>query len=922
MTRFDWGYAKLAAIMCFIVVLATSVVFTSGVAFAADPNAESIWPAPGDDVVVDREQIPPLPREFELRALAILELLSALEEAPIEGRGMGVSLPLPLPNGAFATVEVVESPLIAEGFTIREVLSDGTTMDHPMVGLAKTYAFRQSSNSAGSNSDDSDAMISGRLLVDESKSEVQAIMLTPEGMVRIMPIQTNMGTHYGSFFDRDRTDGANENFLINHPPDEQPEERIPPPAIAALDMAAYAGQAGDQLRTYRLAVATSGEYYQTRGNDITAVVNSIIAEVNAANTLFETELSVRLLLNWAVLYMDPDNDAYSDNSNACALRDDNEAAINNALNLTDFDIGFVFGTGGGNGCAWYVLCLNDKARGAGRIDTANVMPGGSSGLLWHEMGHQLGAFHTFSGQAGNCTAGEYNEGHGIAPGSGSTIMSYLGGCDSDDVDTTGYGNSSYYHSQSFEEINTNLTIGNGAACVTLQATTNNAPMVDAGMDYTIPRDTPFTLTGSATDPEGDPLTYVWEQIDVAVGQRPIDSAGLADSPIFRSVPPSLLTSRTFPRLPDILNNNFQRKGEILPTVDRMMNFRLTARDDRVGGGGVGSDTIKITVAEDPFQVTSPNGGETFGAGCEIPVTWLVGGGSVATDVELLRSEDGGNSFTSVVASTPNDGAGMAMLSCTATNQGRIKAQAVGNIFFDISDTDYETIQVDPDVVINEAIGGEVDNACEFTVTFAATVTDDCGVMTDGVTVGVTKTKGVATLGTPVVMTVQDDPTTVTVTGEFLVSDVGMDGNMDPATFRIDVTGEDKCGLETTASDVVTVVDTTPPTIAVSLAPDTLWPPNHKLVDIAATVNVMDNCPTTSFVLTSVASNEPDNGKADGNTVDDIQNADLGIPDTNFSLRAERAGTGAGRTYTAVYTAQDGSKNKTDASDTVFVPHNR
>ena len=119
-----------------------------------------------------------------------------------------------------------------------------------------------------------------------------------------------------------------------------------------------------------------------------------------------------------------------------------------------------------------------------------------------------------------------------------------------------------------------------------------------------------------------------------------------------------------------------------------------------------------------------------------------------------------------------------------------------------------------------------------------------------------------------------------------------------------------------------VFDTTPPMISVDLQPEELWPPNHKLEEITASVIATDNCPGVSFVLTSVTSNEPDNGMADGNTDNDIQNADVGTPDLNFDLRAERAANGDGRTYTATYTATDGSNNEVTDSDTVFVPHSQ
>jgi hypothetical protein len=125
--------------------------------------------------------------------------------------------------------------------------------------------------------------------------------------------------------------------------------------------------------------------------------------------------------------------------------------------------------------------------------------------------------------------------------------------------------------------------------------------------------------------------------------------------------------------------------------------------------------------------------------------------------------------------------------------------------------------------------------------------------------------------------------------------------------------------------IINVVDTTPPTIDVVLDPGVIWPPNHKLVDTEATVTVEDICdPSPSFVLTSITSDEPDDAPrgGDGNTEDDIQDADLGTADVEFRLRAERSARGSGRTYTATYTAADASGKEASASATVFVSHDQ
>ena len=141
------------------------------------------------------------------------------------------------------------------------------------------------------------------------------------------------------------------------------------------------------------------------------------------------------------------------------------------------------------------------------------------------------------------------------------------------------------------------------------------------------------------------------------------------------------------------------------------------------------------------------------------------------------------------------------------------------------------------------------------------------------------------------------------------------------TFTLKVS--DGFGGSDTDTVTITIADTTAPTVSLSLSPTSLWPPNHKLVSITATTTASDVCSgALTPILDSIVSSEPDNGLGDGDTSGDISGASVGTSDTAFALRAERAGSGAGRVYTITYRATDPSGNSTTATGTVVVPHSK
>jgi hypothetical protein len=161
----------------------------------------------------------------------------------------------------------------------------------------------------------------------------------------------------------------------------------------------------------------------------------------------------------------------------------------------------------------------------------------------------------------------------------------------------------------------------------------------------------------------------------------------------------------------------------------------------------------------------------------------------------------------------------------------------------------------------------------------------------------------------------NDPTSLTPIGVFPVGTTEV-------TLTVTFT-DPNTAVQTSASDtaLVTVTDTTPPLLFASPDPAQLWPPNHKLVPVHVDVTVFDACDATPAVeLVSISSNEADDAKGSGHTGGDIQGADVGTDDVDFALRAERAGPGSGRVYSALYRATDLAGNHSDSLVTVVVPH--
>ncbi len=463
-----------------------------------------------------------------------------------------------------------------------------------------------------------------------------------------------------------------------------------------------------KLRTFRLAVACTGEYSEFHLNNqgissgvsdelkkevVLSAVNTTMTRVNG---IFERDLAITMVLvsnNTGIIFLDTDTDNLSNNDTE-ALLNENQTVCDQFIGRNNYDIGHVFSTASGGLASLEAVCDDDfKAMGTTGIATPIGDPFDVD-FVAHEIGHQFGATHTFNGTAGNCDNLNRSGITSYEPGSGTTIMAYAGICSRQNIQNN---SSDYFHTASYDQIIEFVTNG-GGSCANVTVTGNTPPSVDAGNDYFIPVNTPFVLTGSATDDDGDALTYCWEQFDLGPASPPNDPNSLG--PLFRSFPPVMSPSRTFPQLSDILNNT-ATMGEILPAIPRTMNFRLTARDNAPGGGGSASDNTRITVvgAAGPFVVNAPNINVSWPVGSTQTVSWDVAGttenGINVANVDILLSTDGGNTYPIMIGTAvANDGSQNITVPNALGTQNRIMVRGSGHIFYDISNANFKITSED------------------------------------------------------------------------------------------------------------------------------------------------------------------------------------------------------------------------------------
>lgn len=531
--------------------------------------------------------------------------------------------------------------------------------------------------------------------IDFSPLGFQAMVFGHNGVWVVQPQSKEGGDDYMSFARSDVAPGRDFRCGVHGAPTANAlptrSDSSPVPLVTT----------GTIKRNYAAAVGANHQYViavsPVGGATVATGLAGVVATMNRVNQVYEKDFAIHMTLvadNDDIIYPTAVGDPYPNDENAVDM---NTAHLDSVIGAANYDVGHVLTTGSGGIAGLGVICVNGD-KGAGTTGSGN--PTGDA--FWidyvaHELGHQFGGNHTFNSNASNCGFGNRNGPTAFEPGSGSTIMAYAGICGSTDLQPN---SDPYFTAISLDEIRT-YTFGGGASCSDTTANPNAVPAIAPLSNFIIPARTPFVLTGSATTASGGTLSYDWEQNDIGAVNNNL-ATDLGNGPIIRSLNPTASGRRVIPRLSNLVAGT-TLFGEILPTTNRTLHFRLTVRDNVPAFGSTNSAdmTVQSVVTSGPFKVNTPSTAVSWAGGSLQSVTWDVAGTTAApiacSQVGIDFSADGGLTYPQNVGTFPNNGAALVIVPNAGTTQARVRVSCVGNIFFNISAPDF-TITTTSDLI--------------------------------------------------------------------------------------------------------------------------------------------------------------------------------------------------------------------------------
>ncbi|MFT7589992.1 MAG: hypothetical protein ACI959_002214, partial [Limisphaerales bacterium] len=592
-------------------------------------------------------------RAFDIDMLLMEDVVEATTaEIADDERKVITLMFMPMPDGNFQRFEIWNDPIL-----------------HPVLA----ERFPEITTFRGRGIDDETATIR----LDKTPQGVHGQILSANGNIYLDPYVLGNDQVYISYYKKD---------FRPHPSKVRNETH---PIITSTGSNTNGTTANaNELYTYRLALACTGEYANFHGGTVSGALAAMTTTMNRVNGIFERDLSVRMEIiadNDLLVFLNSSSDPYT-NGSGSAMLGENSSTLSSIIGNSNFDIGHVFSTGGGGVAFLGSVCTNDKARGV----TGQNSPVGDPfdvDYVAHEIGHQFAGEHSWNYCFGTGGTG----GTDFEPGGGSTIMGYAGLCGGDD-----YTNHSdpYFHGANIEQMYAFVTSGTGNNCATVTTTGNFAPTItEMPEGFTIPISTPFKLDAVVTDVEGDPMSFCWEQIDGGFNSSLLN-APMGLSPLFRSFLPVSETFRVFPQMESIVTGSLNRV-EYLADYSRSMRFQLTVRDNSAFSAGISFEKAVVEVDEQGglFEVTEPAGpGVVWEVGQWVPVNWSAGMTMEppfnTPTVRILMSTDGGLTYPITLAEEiANNGATYVYVPDMEGEEIRIMVAANENIFFNISNED-------------------------------------------------------------------------------------------------------------------------------------------------------------------------------------------------------------------------------------------
>jgi len=585
-----------------------------------------------------------LKKQLNINTSTAAKAINAIDAQPI--------IEIPLPDGGMVRVTIKKNQIFAPE-------------------IAKKHPNIQSWSVTGKD----DKGIAG--VIDTTENGFHAMLLMPDGDIIFIDPDKH-SDQYLSFSKQQNTEHFHNSF--------QCKVHTKKPLLTASP--ANKSVLGKSLEIparniiiYRLAIAATGEYTQYHGSADEAL-SAISTTINRVNEIYQRDLGIKFQLVGGknIIYTNPNNDPYT-NNDLSSLKLENVDNLNNfgVLGSTQYDIGHVF-SGANLGGLANLAAVCDNSRKAGGASGLSISEGEAFNIdvVAHEIGHQLGATHTFNSA---CGADQRTGITAVEPGSGSTIMAYAGFCSPNNLQSF---TDAQFHAFSIFQIEEYTRKGGGQQCGREIGSSNRDPSVSAGSDYTVPAITPFMLIANGSDSDGDTLSYTWEQSDTGT-ESDVD-VDTGDNALIRSQLANIHKTRYIPNL-ESLFNRVGKRGERLPVNDRDMNFMVTARDGR---GGLDFDEMKLKISGTgrTFSVTSHRFANTLFAGDQTTVTWDVAGTNLspidchAIDIHVIQSDG----TKQKLITTENDGEARFIVpkNIAEMSDARLMLSCRNNLFFNVS----------------------------------------------------------------------------------------------------------------------------------------------------------------------------------------------------------------------------------------------